>query len=202
VEPLDVDLGELAEHVDTVVRVGGLVVALESGAIVVDDGTGRGRVVLRGEATAYLPLIEPEDAVNATGRVVLSDGRAEVSVTDPGGLLRVGDLGEPIPVGQAEAESDPAPVGAVDPIQPGPGGAETAASIGGLHAPADGPGSAGIALAAFEGPVGLGVAWLAVASVVSVGMAGLRRYRHRRSLAARIAGRLTSVGARDRTSVT
>jgi hypothetical protein len=132
------------------------VVALESGAIVVDDGTGRGRVVLRGEATAYLPLIEPEDAVNATGQVVLSDGRAEVSVTDPGGLLRVGDLGEPIPVGQAEAESDPAPVGAVDPIQPGPGRSETAAGIGALRAPAEGPGSAGIALAAFEGPVGLG----------------------------------------------
>jgi hypothetical protein len=200
VQPLDVDLGELAEHVDAIVRVGGLVVTLEPGAIVVDDGTARGRVVLAGEATAYLPLIEPDDAINATGRVVLDGGRVEVSVTDPGGLVRVGDLGEPISLGPASAEAGVIPAGAVDHIGSDAYGTERAASIGGPATPATGPRSVGIALAAFEGPVGLGVAWLALASVVSVGMAALRRYRRRRGLATRIADRLSGVTAQDQTS--
>jgi len=172
------------------------VVGLDAGGIVVDDGTARGRVALAGEAAAYLPLIEPDDAINVTGRVVLAGGRVEVSVTDPAGLLRVGDLGEPIAL---ESADPPGLVstGALDRIQPGAGRPETAAAAGGLAPPTEAPRSAGLGLAAFQGPVGLGVAWLALASIASLAMAGLRRHRHQRGLASRIAERLAALGAPD-----
>jgi hypothetical protein len=206
-EPLDVDLGELSEHIGAVVRVGGLVVGLEPGAIVVNDGTARGRVELVGEAAAYLPLIEPDDAVNATGRVVLSGGRAEVSVSDPGGLLRVGDLGEPMPLGSGPDNSEPAALETVDRLQPASTDAGTAASgttagAGAVSTEVEGRASAGIALAAFEGPVGIGVVWLALASIVSVAMAAVRRQRNHRGLASRIAERLSAVAGSDRPRAT
>ena len=65
----DVDLVALADHVGQTVRVGGLVAELAPDGFRLDDGTAIGRIVLTGEAADYLPLIDPGDALNATGRV-------------------------------------------------------------------------------------------------------------------------------------
>ena len=56
-----------------------------------DDGTTTGRLVLRAAALDLLPLLEPDDAINATGRVEqLEDGPAVV-VDDPGAIVQAGD---------------------------------------------------------------------------------------------------------------
>ena len=65
----DVDIVDLAAHVGASVRVGGLVTELVSDGFLLDDGTAIGRVALAGEAAEYLPLIEPGDALNATGTI-------------------------------------------------------------------------------------------------------------------------------------
>ena len=57
------------------VRVGGLVVDLQPDGFTLDDGTAIGRIVLRGPALERLALIEPDDALNAIGRVEAADGR-------------------------------------------------------------------------------------------------------------------------------
>ena len=59
----------------TTVRVGGLVVDVRPDGFVLDDGTAHAPVVLRDEAADWIPLIEPEDAINVIGRVErLDDG--------------------------------------------------------------------------------------------------------------------------------
>ena len=88
----DVDLVTLADHVGQTVRVGGLVAELAPDGFRLDDGTAIGRVVLTGEAADYLPLIDPGDALNATGRVEVDGEEPRVVVTDAAGLVRVGDL--------------------------------------------------------------------------------------------------------------
>ena len=77
----DVDLVTLADHVGQTVRVGGLVAELAPDGFRLDDGTAIGRVVLTGEAADYLPLIDPGDALNATGRVEV-DGEEPRVVVD------------------------------------------------------------------------------------------------------------------------
>ena len=66
---------DLAPFAGKLVRVGGLVVDLRTDGFTLDDGTAIGRIVLRGAALELLPLIEPDDALNAIGRVETSDGR-------------------------------------------------------------------------------------------------------------------------------
>jgi hypothetical protein len=88
----DVDLANLGGHVGETVRVGGLVAELAADGFTLDDGTAIGRVVLTGEAADYLPLIDPGDALNATGRVEKDGEEPRVVVTDAAGLVRVGDL--------------------------------------------------------------------------------------------------------------
>ena len=55
--------------------------------------TGRRRalVVLEGEAAQILPLIEPADAINASGTVESVEGELAVVVTDPAGIALAGD---------------------------------------------------------------------------------------------------------------
>jgi hypothetical protein len=92
---VDADLVDLAAFVGHTVRVGGLVVDLRSDGLLLDDGTLVGRVILRGAALELLPLLEPDDAINAIGRVeLLPDGPAVV-VEDPAGIIQAG---EPVPV--------------------------------------------------------------------------------------------------------
>ena len=69
--------------VGRLVRVGGLVVDLRPDGFTLDDGTAIGRIVLRGAALELLPLIEPDDALNAIGRVEAATDGVVVVVDDP-----------------------------------------------------------------------------------------------------------------------
>ena len=77
----DADLVDLDTLIGGLVRVGGLVVDLRPDGFTLDDGTAIGRVVLRGPALERLALIEPDDALNAIGRVEAGDGRRSSSST-------------------------------------------------------------------------------------------------------------------------
>ncbi len=95
--PLDVDLAELAAHLGETVRVGGLIIDLEADGVTIDDGTAVALVLLVDAAAEHLPLLEPDDAINATGRIERRGAGFAVVVRDPAGIARVGDLAEPVP---------------------------------------------------------------------------------------------------------
>ena len=181
--PLDVDLDRLARHGGERVRVGGLVAALETDGFVLDDGTSTGRIVLRGEAAAFLGLIEPGDALDATG-LVEADGPdgAHLVVDLPAGIVRAGDLGEPgsspdVPTGDPiGGASDPAAG-----LDSAPSSTSTAARAAGL--------------AGFPDPTAAGVGWLILASAASVAMTLLRRRHLQRRLASRVLERLAALAA-------
>jgi len=169
----DVDLVTLSDHVGQTVRVGGLVAELAPDGFRLDDGTAIGRIVLTGEVADYLPLIDPGDALNATGRVEVDGEEPRVVVTDAAGLVRVGDL-------------NAASAGGADDASPAPATADDLATnpsrlAGGLLGPV-GPGTAGVA--------GI-VAFSALSLLVTV----LRRRRARRLVAVRVAARLAGLRA-------
>jgi hypothetical protein len=166
----DTDLVALAEHVGQTVRVGGLVQELAPDGFVLDDGTATGRVVLTGEAAAYLPMLEPGDALNATGRVELDRDEPRVVVADAAGLVLVGDL--------AAATQ-------------GPGGASQSGSAVDDGLPT-GKRLAGGLLGPLE-PGTAGVAGVVVVTALSLAVTALRRRRSRRRLAARIGARLAGL---------
>ncbi len=171
---VDADLDHLAPFAGKLVRVGGLVVDLRTDGFTLDDGTAIGRIVLRGAALELLPLIEPDDALNAIGRVETSADGFVVAVDDPGAIILTGD---PIAAtGPAASQA----VGAADPSDV-PLGTSRFAGFGSSPLPID----AGAA----------GVGTLVAISVLSVAVTLLRRSRSRRRLAARIAGRLASFAA-------
>jgi hypothetical protein len=171
---VDVDLGQLAEHVGQTVRVGGLVVDRGADGVTLDDGTAVGRVVLSGEAVAYLPLLERGDAINAVGTVEQRGDDHVVVVGDPAGLLRVGDLGQLVAF--AGTTADPSAATAAPSAAPG-------VHLSGLDAVLGGNGL---------GLAGLVSLLLATAASAAVGYARRQRSRHR--LAARIATRLATFG--------
>jgi hypothetical protein len=175
---VDADLVELAALLGQTVRVGGLVVDLRSDGLLLDDGTLVGLVILRGAALEFLPLLEPDDAINAIGTVeLLLDGPAVV-VTDPGGIIQAGEpvpvVGGPIQSAGVTAAGEPtfAPV------------ASSPTHLAGL---ADGP--AGI----LGGLVGLGT--LVALSLGSLAITVGRRAQVRRREEARIAARVVAFGA-------
>jgi hypothetical protein len=168
----DVDLIALADHVGETVRVGGLVTELVDGGFGLDDGTAVGRVVLSGGAAEYLPLLEPGDAVNATGIVRIGGNGAELVVDDPAGLVRVGD-----PTDETEASTPP--VG-------------EAADLSESGDPGTSPRLAGGFLGVSD-PGSLGVVGALLAAAASVAVTALRRHRARRLTTARIAARLARV---------
>jgi hypothetical protein len=159
--PIDVDLARLADHVGETVRVGGLIVDLTATGASLDDGTAVAGIVLEGEAAAYVPLLEPGDAINVTGRVERRAEELVVALRDPAGLARVGDL--------AAAPSDP-PAAVPEPEpRPAPAAPRAASSDAfGLGI----PGSAGVAS-------------LVLISLASVGVTLLRQRRLRHALLAR-----------------
>ena len=169
VGPLDVDLGQLAEHVGSTVRVGGLVLDTGPDGIRLDDGTAIGTVALLGDAAAYLPLLKRGDAVNAIGIVERRSDEHVVAVRDPAGLLRVGDLGELAPI-VAAPTSGPTAV------------ATQGTRLSGLELT---PGADGLGL--------VGLVSLVLATLASAAIGYVRRERSRRRLASRIAVRLASL---------
>jgi hypothetical protein len=180
---IDADLVDLAGNVGTLVRVGGLVVDLRSDGFTLDDGTATGRVVLRGSALDLLPLVEPDDVLNAVGRVELTADGPAVVVEDPGRLIQTGD---PVAAEPSPAASQAA--GVAPPSDPGPAaGGSRLARLGGTSWPLD-PGAAGLGT-------------LLAISASSLAVTALRRQHARRRFAARIAARLATFadaqGARD-----
>jgi hypothetical protein len=166
---VDVDLGLLGEHVGRLVRVGGLVVSLTDDGFTIDDGTAIGRVALLDEAAAHLPHLRAGDALNAIGTVELREGEAVVTVRSAAGLLRVGDLGEVVPVVPSATPTDPATV-------------------------TDGTRLTGLdALIGGEALGATGLLSLLLATLGSLAVGLVRRTRSRRRVAARIAARLESL---------
>jgi hypothetical protein len=89
----DADLADLASVDGTTVRVGGLVLELRPDGFVLDDGTAHAAITLRDDATEWIALIEPGDAINVVGRVErLDDGALGVVVTDPSTIVLGSDL--------------------------------------------------------------------------------------------------------------
>jgi hypothetical protein len=168
------DLVDLDGLVGATVRVGGLVVDLRPDGFTLDDGTATGRVVLRGAALELLPLIEPDDALEATGHVESSPDGAVLVVDDPAGIVQASD---PL----AAAPSAP------------PAAAPLAVGAGSSGPPSATSRFAGLGVGPFgfdPGAAGLGT--LLVVSALSVAVTVLRRERVRRRMAARIAGRLAT----------
>jgi hypothetical protein len=109
----DTDLATLGDAIGETVKVGGLIARIGEHGFDLDDGTALARVELRGDMEALMPHLRPGEAVAATGRVELVDGAPAVIVDDAGTLLRVGSLGEGLPIGDAAApRTSEAPPGA------------------------------------------------------------------------------------------
>jgi DNA/RNA endonuclease YhcR with UshA esterase domain len=169
----DADLSALASSEGRTVRVGGLVRGVRADGFELDDGTATGRVVLVGDAAAWIALIEPGDAINVVGRVERRDGALAVVVEDPATIA----LGSDLPA-----------AGASDPPRIGPDDGSTASGIPGHER------HAGLAdgLLALPG-AGAGLATLAGLGLTSLAVTFLRRRHAQRLLASRIAVRLGAV---------
>jgi hypothetical protein len=177
-QPIDVDLAEIRDHVGALVRVGGLVGDIGPDGFALDDGTAIGRIILRSAALDQLPLIETGDALNAIGVVEINPDSADslgfiVAVTDPAGIVRVGD-----PVGEtpSDAPSD------------GPSSAVGTAGLDDATAHRAG----GLLDASLPD---LGIAGILLAGLASLAVTLVRRHRMRRQLAARVARRLSNLVA-------
>ena len=170
--PLDVDLAVLVDHVGTLVRVGGLIAGVTSGGFTLDDGTATASVVLNGDAAAFLELLHPGDAIGLVGRVERVEPGFRIVVTNPAGLVRLGALGEAVPIaataplppeagtqGKADADGTPTAAGLGDPFR----------SLGGTWP---------------------GILGLIVVSAASLAMTIARRQRAHRRLIAAIATRV------------
>jgi hypothetical protein len=168
--PADADLRDLAAHVGTRVRVGGLVTTLESDGFRLDDGTAIGRVVLADGAAPLLEVLEPGDALNATGTPEQRDELVLV-IGDAADVELVGDLG-------ASAEADPSPstdeLAATDPDR-----AARTASLG-----------RGMGV----DPASAGVGTLVLVTTLSIAVTLARRHRAQRVLRQRILARLEAIG--------
>ncbi|MBI3746833.1 MAG: lamin tail domain-containing protein [Chloroflexi bacterium] len=96
--PPVVDLAALVDHVGGLVRVGGLVAAITGEGMTLDDGTAVGVVRLEGQAASLRELIGVGDAVGVVGLVEAAGSGYRLAVADPAGLVRLGDLGEVVPI--------------------------------------------------------------------------------------------------------
>jgi hypothetical protein len=94
----DTDLAALAEHLGAQVRVGGLVATVGADGVDLDDGSATARLVFRGDAIELLPYLRAGDAIAASGRVEELQGAFVVIVDGAAGVVRVGDLGQAVPV--------------------------------------------------------------------------------------------------------
>jgi outer membrane biosynthesis protein TonB len=184
--PTDADLATLPGRAGALVRVGGLVVAVDHDGLLVDDGTATGDLRLTGDAAALLPLLEPGDAVSAVGKVALAATGVSVLIDDAASLVRLGDLGEALPL-------DSGGPGAAADAGVGPASAQSiAVDSAGLPAAAPGPDPG---MAPGDAPLVAGVGLTLVASGGWASLAALRRRRDRRRLAARISARLAGLAA-------
>ena len=185
----DVDVAGLRGTVGDRVRVGGLVTSLESDGFRLDDGTGTVRIVLRGDAASYLGLIEPGDALGATGRAMSHGTQGVWIVVDAGGdLVRASD---PVDTGLHGTGGSAVASGASGPDQQDSNGAvATARAVGGTGSTSH---VAATGLAGLPDPSPAGLGWLVLASVGSVALTLFRRRRVQQRLAARVIERLNAL---------
>jgi hypothetical protein len=129
--------------------------------------------VLSGDALDLLPHLEVGDALAASGTVVKRDDALVVEVTSAADLVRVGDLGQALPVA----------IGSPSPGSPRPG-AEDGIGAGPSLASAHG-------LDAVVAPFGLA----AMLGLSALSLAGtlVRRRQERRRLRAVVASRLAAL---------
>jgi hypothetical protein len=165
----DVDLARLGDHLGQVVRVGGLVAAIEADGVDLEDGTATVRLIFAGETANLIALLGPGDALNAVGT---PERRGEVVlvVEDPAGLVLAGNL----------ATSPP------DATLPPGGASRLPGGVGTL--------SADIAQGMALDPGSAGLGTLLLLTATSVLVTAARRHRARRVLQARIVARLTALG--------
>jgi hypothetical protein len=166
----DTDLAALAEHVGRLVRVGGLIASVAADGFDLDDGTVLAHVELRGDMAALLPHLREGEAVAATGTVELVDGAPVIVVDATGSLLRVGSLGQALPIAGGREAASATPTAS--------GGVAALAADSSLLGPAAAPASV------------LAIALLTLASIV---MTVLRRRLVRRQLRAAVVGRLATL---------
>jgi hypothetical protein len=169
----DVDLVDLAAMIGQTVRVGGLVVDLRPDGVLLDDGTAVGVIVIRGEALGLLPLLEPDDAINAIGRVERQPDGPVVVVEDPGGIAQAGD----------PTAAEPGPTSPVSLATPGDPSA------------ADSPSGHQAGLLDWPVGIGAGLGSLIGLSLLSLAITVGRRAHARRRLEATIAARVVAFGA-------
>ena len=189
----DADIATLADRLGRTVRVGGLVVAATEAGVVIDDGTATGELRLVGEAASLRPLLEPGDAVSAAGRVVAGTVGPAVEVDDPAGLVRLGDLGEALPIAPAPGAGPATDPGDVEPA--GAVGGSTAASLVSGAAISVEAGSPPIAKPTDGPPSGVAAALGALLAIAAAAALAGRRLRDRRRLAGRISTRLEALAA-------
>ncbi|HET7181510.1 MAG TPA: OB-fold nucleic acid binding domain-containing protein [Candidatus Limnocylindrales bacterium] len=167
----DTDLAALGDHVGQRVRIGGLIATVAGDGFDLDDGTAIAHVALRDDMTSLIGELREGEAVAATGTVELVNGAPIVVVDDAGTLVRVGALGQALPIGNGSG-ADGTTTGAADPVAPAAEVTEVA--IGG-------------------GMGGAGLFVLALVTALAVTAATLRRRLERRRLRAVIVGRLATL---------
>lgn len=165
----DTDLAALLEHIGQRVRVGGLIDALASDGFDLNDGTAVARIVLRADAHELLPYLRKHDAIAASGRVEQLGNELVVVVEAAADLVRVGDLGQAVPIGVPSA-SPSSSAAAAD--------ASLADAVSSVLQPQAGP---------------LGLVAMAALSLASLLGSLLRRRRARRLLRAAITARLATL---------
>ena len=111
------DLRDLRSMAGRLVAVSGIVTQVAGSIVTLDDGTATGRLMLTGDAAAYLDLIEVGDPLAADGRVKLDATGPFVFVTDANGVRQAGDPGtaaSPAPASPAAGQAQPS-AGAASP---------------------------------------------------------------------------------------
>jgi hypothetical protein len=174
------DAAGLAGLAGRSVQVGGLVVTVDAEGLVLDEGTGSARVELIGDARSLLPLLGPGDAIGAAG-VVEAGTPPIVRVTDPASLVRLGDLGEALPLGDEVVPPDDA-----DLASSGSPAADQATS---------GPAAPGLVRAGPSASMTAGAGSIGALATAGAMLMVARRRREQRTSRARIARRVAELGA-------
>ncbi len=181
-----IDLATLGDHLGALVQVGGLLGNVTGEGFVLDDGTAAVTVRLVGDAASFVELLHHGDAIGVVGRVIADPGQptgGRLEVADPAGLVRLGTLGEVVPI---TAASDGTPVGdpRLDPGLPGPGDASDHAGLALVASALAIPGVAPL----------VGVMIAAIGIILIAGAVLYRRRRARLGLLRRLNGRLANLG--------
>ncbi len=178
------DASALATMVGRSVRVGGLVVSTDANGLVLDDGTGTVRLELAGDARSLLPLMQAGDAIGASG-IVQAGASPAIQVAGAADLVRLGDLGEPLPLSADPVPADMDADELADPLQSGgPGGSPSPAMVA----------SGGSGGASFV-PLTAGIGSIGALATAGTMFLVARRRRDRRMVRARIERRVSELGA-------